>query len=132
MVTGVEADTVEVLMVKVALVAPAGTVTAAELANALLHAADAHAKGGGRAGLRRDTFALILYFKQSLAIPYRETYMRGVALRMAVDVGETFLKHAEEGQFGVAREADITGGFVAGFDATALRKSLEVPANRGG
>src|SRR5262249_33667960 len=89
--------------------APGGGVdlkAAADQLDALLHAGDAHAEDLGFAvcGLSENTMADVADFQVEVGGPI-DTNARARASGMTLNVGETFLHHAEKGQFGVRFEA---------------------------
>lgn len=111
--------------------------SAAELPQALSHSAKSDT-----AATRFDHFALFLdrYTLATILNLNNETVTfpvkadcSGSVPRMAVDVSQTFLDDAEDGDFHIGRQApEIGGSFQIHLDIAAFREAVYLPTKRGG
>src|SRR5882672_332226 len=74
-----------------------------KLAKPFSHPSDSHTWTAKRGHLvlllRRDALAIVLHLNADVTVRAQDTNFGGRAFRMAVNIGEAFLHHPEDGRF---------------------------------
>src|ERR1700688_1869451 len=109
----------------------------AKLSKTLSHASNANTgrTGGGHflLLLGGDAFAFVFDLDAHMIVTLAKANPGDRTFRMTVNIGKAFLHDAENGGFGLTRQApEILGEIQSNLDFAAQNKSVDIPAKGGG